>query len=123
MNHTTMTTNDEPRPKLITAAPTNYHFPAMNLFFLLFQRKTAHCFYKNMQNKPNLNISIFTTSTYCEKIYPTLDTWYVKKNKPKANPNKAISKPISNCRFLFKKPPSEDIIPAKADFTFSRRKK
>jgi hypothetical protein len=48
-----------------------------------------------MQNKPNLNISIFMLTSFIINGYLPPDTWYGGKNKPNTNPIQTQYKPIS----------------------------
>jgi hypothetical protein len=91
-----MTTNNNPSPKPPPAALTNHYFPAINLSFPFFQQKAADSFYKNMQNKPNLNISIFMLTSFEIGGYLSLDTWYGGKNESNSNPIQTQYKPIQS---------------------------
>jgi hypothetical protein len=106
MTYTTMTTNNDHQQKPHTAAKTNLHFPAMNLFFLLFSTAllsdTRPLSHQNnlqkpetliIQNRPNLcrpgeMITNFETVTYTN-----LDTWCKAKNEPNTNPIQTQTKP------------------------------
>jgi hypothetical protein len=89
--------NNNQRHQKPPAAMTNNHFPAINTSFSYFLKSLGrHDLFtlNGVQNKPNLNISIFAICTFVLETYLPLDTWYRGKNKPKANPNKANSNPI-----------------------------
>ena len=51
---------------------------------------------KNMQNKPNLNISEPTPSVYGKKTYVKSATFYIKKTNPIQTQYKANSNPIQS---------------------------
>jgi hypothetical protein len=99
MRDTTMTTNNDIRPKLPPATKTNLHFPAINTFFSYFQKsfgKNDLSTLKGVQNKPNLNNSKNTIITALEVTYPKMDSWYVKKTNPiqtQTNPIQTQYKP------------------------------
>ena len=54
--------------------------------YLLSSQKAGHNLCAKMQNKPNLNISIFMITSSDINGYLPLDTWYDGKNKPNTNP-------------------------------------
>jgi hypothetical protein len=90
----TMTTNNKTLPKNSPAATLNNLRLISFYFYLIFSQKTGHGFYKNMQNKPNLNISKNTIIGASKMTYLQTTAWYVKKNKPNSNPIQTHSKPI-----------------------------
>ena len=123
IQNTMTTTSYEPHQKPPVASLTNTLRLISFYCYLIATQKAGHSFCENMQNKPNLNNLDCLLSAFLKMTYLPPDTWCDGKNKPTSNPIQSQTNPISTSNFLFKNPPPADIIPPKAKFTFTRRKK
>ena len=130
MIETTMISNNNPRHQKPPAASLNNLRSISNICYLISAPKRDLSAIKNMQNKPNLNNSIFELITFFIMTYYSSDTWCRGKSKPKTNPNEAISKPaqtqsrpISASRFSLQNSPSCGYNPTKSKFHLYKEKK